>query len=245
MNPEEDIEPQNVENAASNPHGPRDIKMHAFAPDVDPDETGQRWKKWEKELSTRFRYFPITNTHDRVDAINIYGGEQIRELIETLPDVPTPTIAEPTECEKIIAKLNNHFTPMVNKDSARSKLNKMHQNKGESVAQYYVRLRKQAIKCQFADMDDAIRINLLHTLKDSKLRREAMVKSLADLLKHASSKEDVNRQASSMDDSLNVKEANRVHEKKPRHRANITRNPDKKPRRDDSGTSGAKGQACT
>ena len=41
MNPEEDIEPQNVENPASNLHGPRDIKMHAFAPDVNPNETGQ------------------------------------------------------------------------------------------------------------------------------------------------------------------------------------------------------------
>lgn len=203
MDQQDGIEPgpsgvaaQNIQNEAST-HGPRDIKMHAFAPDVDPDETGQRWKKWEKELTTRFRYFRITNTQDRVDAINIYGGERIRELIDTLPDVPTPSIAEPNEYEKIMAKLNNHFTPMVNKDSAHSKLDKMHQNEGELVAQYYVRLRKQALKCQFADTDDAIRSKLLQTMRDNKLRREAMVKkyTLTDLLKHASSKEDVDRQA--------------------------------------------------
>ena len=167
-------------------------------------------------MSTRFRYFRITNTQDCVYAINIYGGEQIWEPIEVLPDVPTPSIAEPTKYEKIIAKLNNHFTPMVNKDSAHSKLNKMHQNEGESVAQYYVQLRKQALKFQFADMDDAIRSKLLHTLRDSKLRCKAMVKSysLVNLLKHASSKENVDRQASSMEESLNVKEANWVHAKK-------------------------------
>ena len=73
----------------------------------------------------RFRYFRITNTQDRVDAIIIYGGEKIRKLIETLPNVPTPSIAEPNEYEMIIAKLNNNFTPMINKDSARRKLDNM------------------------------------------------------------------------------------------------------------------------
>ena len=89
-------------------------------------------------MTTRFRYFHITNTQDHVDAINIYGGKQILELIDTLSDVPTPNIAEPNEYEMMIAKINNHFTPMLNKDSARSKLDKMHQNEGELVAQYYV-----------------------------------------------------------------------------------------------------------
>ncbi len=88
-------------------------------------------------MTTRFRYFHITNTQDHVDAINIYGGKQILELIDT-SDVPTPNIAEQNEDEMMIAKINNHFTPMLNKDIARSKLDKMHQNEGVLVGQYYV-----------------------------------------------------------------------------------------------------------
>ena len=84
-----------------------------------------------------FRYFRIANTQNRVDAINIYGGEQIRELIETLRNVHTPNTEEPNEYDKIIAKLNNHFTPMINKDSGSCKFDKMHKNGGESVAQYH------------------------------------------------------------------------------------------------------------
>ena len=61
-----------------------------FTTDIDPDEAGLRRKKWEKELTTRFRYFDITNAQDRVDAINIYGGEQIPwELIEYQSTVHT------------------------------------------------------------------------------------------------------------------------------------------------------------
>ena len=104
--------------------GPKDIRMQAFI--TDPDETGRRWKKWLNELLTRFRYFRISNTQDRIDALHIYGGEQIRELIESVESVPTPSSAELlNEYEKIIAKLDNHFIPMVNLDCARSKLEKM------------------------------------------------------------------------------------------------------------------------
>ena len=127
-------------------HGPKDIRMHAFLADSDSNETGRRWKKWRNELLTRFRYFRISRTQDRVDALHIYGGEQTRELIESLGSVPTPPSAENlNEYEKIITKLDNHFIPMVNPDCARSKLEKMCQNEGESVAQYHVRLRLQVL----------------------------------------------------------------------------------------------------
>ena len=58
--------------------------MQAFIPVSDPDEPGRRWKKWKNELRTRFRYFRISDTQDRIDALYIYGGDQIREVIESL-----------------------------------------------------------------------------------------------------------------------------------------------------------------
>ena len=121
--------------------------MQAFVADSDPDETGRRWKKWKNELLFRFRYFRISSAEDRVDALHIYGGERIRELIESLENAPSPSSAEClNEYEKRIVKLDNHFIPMVHPDCARSKLEKMCQNEGESVAQYHVRLRLQVAK---------------------------------------------------------------------------------------------------
>ena len=116
--------------------------MQAFVADSDLDETGRRWENWKNELGTRFRYSRISDTQGRIDALYIYGGEQIRELIESLESVPTPSSAELLNgYEKIIAKRDNHFIPMVNPDCARSWLEKMCQKEGESVAQYHVRLR--------------------------------------------------------------------------------------------------------
>ena len=205
-------------------HGPQDIKMKAFSTSENSDETGQRWVKWEKELLTRFRFFRITSIEDQIDAINIYGGELIRELIGTLQDAPECDGAEHNEFEKIIVKLDNYFIRITNSDSARSKFAEMSQNNGESVAQYHFRLRFQAAKCNFPDINDAIRSKLLQTMTDGRLRREAMVKSysLEELLKHAANKEDIDRQAKSIERSLqstrvDEKDVNRVFEKKSRY----------------------------
>ena len=65
-------------------HGPRDIKMKPFSRSENPDKTGQLWSKWKKELMTRFRLFRIDGIEDRVDAVNICGGELIRGLIDIL-----------------------------------------------------------------------------------------------------------------------------------------------------------------
>jgi len=88
-------------------------------------------EKIEKPTSHSFqkprcRYFRISNTQDRIDALHIYGGEQIRELIESLESIPTPSLAElQNKYERIIAKLDSHFIPMVNPDCARITLDKM------------------------------------------------------------------------------------------------------------------------
>ena len=70
---------------------------------------------------------------------------------------------------------------MVNPDCARSKLEKMCQKEGESVA-----------KRGFMDPDDVIGRQILQTMRDKKPRLEAMVKryTLQQLLEHAAKKED-------------------------------------------------------
>ena len=210
-----DPAPNNDGNDSS---APRDIKMSPFIAEADPDETGRRWGKWKNELLTRFRYFRISSVVDRTDAIQIYGGEQLRELIESLPDVTQDAGGERNQFEKILDKLDHHFQPMVNPDSARSKFEGFTQNEGESVAQYYVRLRIQAAKCAFIDMNDALRSKLLHTMRDGKLRREAMLKrySLQELLKNAANKEDIYRQAIDIEKSHqhDKQEAKSVHSRR-------------------------------
>ena len=105
-------------------------------------------------------------------------------MIETLPDpddgdVTLPADVKPAteavkEYHRQVFKLNEHFKTMVNKDSARSKFDCLTQG-DRTVAQYFVELRKQADRCQFADRDDSIRTKILQTMNDKQLRREAML----------------------------------------------------------------------
>ena len=140
--------------------------MKPFATSEKPDETGQLWMKWKKELMTRFRFFRIDGIEDRVDAINIYGGELIRELIDTLQNSPACDGEDHNEFEKIITKLESYFIRITTSDSARSKFAEMSQANGESIAQYHFRLRSQAAKCKFPEINDAIRSKLLQTMID-------------------------------------------------------------------------------
>ena len=145
-------------------------------------------------------------------------------MIETLPDpddgdVTLPADVKPAteavnEYHRQVFKLNEHFKTMVNKDSARSKFDCMTQG-SRSVAQYFVELRKQADRCQFADRDDSIRTKILQTMNDKQLRREAMLKCipLDKLLKRAANKENVERQARDMEKNARD-DVNRVYEQK-------------------------------
>ena len=80
----------------------------------------------------------------------------------------------------------------------------MGQKEGESVVPYHQRLHLQVAKCGFMDPDDVIRSKILQTMRDKKLRREAMVKryTLQQLLEHAPNKEDIDRQAQDVEQKL-------------------------------------------
>ena len=78
---------------------------------------------------------------------------------------------------------------MVDPNCARSKLEKMHPNKGKSANQYHVRLWLKVVKCGITDLDDVIQSKILQTMRDKKLHQ---------LLEHTGNKEDVDCQAQPM-----------------------------------------------
>ena len=94
----------------------RDIKMARFIPDTDPISTVPKWERCIEEFETRLRYFKITSVKDKVDAINIFGGQILRDKIRSLRDLeyPAPTDETPAvdAYQKIVDKLNHYFLPM-------------------------------------------------------------------------------------------------------------------------------------
>jgi len=77
------------------------------------------------------------------DGLIIYGGCDIADLEDSLPDVEStgPTADEYT---KFIRKLDKHFLAKKNKDYARFQLGNLQQEENESLAKYFACVREIA-----------------------------------------------------------------------------------------------------
>ena len=112
---------------------------------------------------------------DKLDAINIFGGQILRDKIRSLRDLeypaPTDEALAPDAYQEIVDKLNHYFLPMKN-----TQHDKAIQNDNETINQYELRLREHVSKCDFADTDEQILSHLILTIRDDKFRCEALNK---------------------------------------------------------------------
>ena len=102
-----------------------DLNIPQFITPVDTEEAALQWQKWRRNFERKLRFFRVTTLQDKLDAVAIYGGEEIEELTDNLPNIADAEVTVPegeeiNDFHRAMAKLNNHFTPMLNKDSTRS-----------------------------------------------------------------------------------------------------------------------------
>ena len=63
------------------------------------------------------KIFPDNTASRHVNALAIYGGDEIEELLDALPAIPDTDITPPSgeslnDFHRAISKLDAHFTPM-------------------------------------------------------------------------------------------------------------------------------------
>lgn len=87
----------------------RQLNIRPFNISNDANDTAVRWTKWKKDIERQFRFFGLTDPGVKKDGLIIYGGPQIADLEESLPDLP------PQESEDVysrfIRKLDRNFLP--------------------------------------------------------------------------------------------------------------------------------------
>ena len=64
----------------------QDLNIQPFICPSEPDEAALQWKKWFTGFERKLRFFKVTEVNDKLDALAIYGGETVEELIDVLPD---------------------------------------------------------------------------------------------------------------------------------------------------------------
>ena len=183
----------------------KSLKIEPFKIPENPLEVGRAWREWIEDFEDETSYFEITEIRDRVNALKIYGGKEIKKFARNLPE--TASVVGDDDYKKLKRKLNNHFLPKKNKHHARFTFNKQKQIAGESVVTYSARLREKSKDCEFGEQtDDRILEHLIQTIKDSELVKRSIQKkwNLDQFLEGASQREDLNQQVKDMKEDFKI-----------------------------------------
>ena len=114
---------------------------------------------------------------DKVSALKICGGQEIKKVARNLPD--TAPDEDDDDYKKLIQKLNNRFLPIKKEQHARYTFSKQRQEPGESIVNYTARLREKAKGSDFSDQtDDRILKQLIQTIKDNYLIKKSIQKGV-------------------------------------------------------------------
>ena len=181
---------------------PRQLNIQPFIVSEDTNDTAIRWDKWKKNIERQFRFFGIIDSETKKDGLLIYGGQQIADLEDTLPEIENPDGVD--DYTQLIKKLDKHFLPRKNKDYARFQFGNLTQDAHESMAKYYTRLRDIAKKCEFGDENDAIRDHIIKTMTNNRLRTKAIRHNwtLTQILDETAIEEETTAQTQEIDKHL-------------------------------------------
>ena len=107
----------------------KSLKIEPFKIPEQPLKVGRTWREWIEAFEDEISYFEITEIRNRVSALKIYGGKEIKKLACNLPD--TAPVVGDDGYKKLKRKLDHHFLLKKNKQHARYTFNKQKQIEGE------------------------------------------------------------------------------------------------------------------
>ena len=172
--------------------------LHSFDVHGDPTSVAANWKKWIRAFKLFVTAKNITNDSRKVALLLHTGGMDLQDIYYVL-------VGEEDEhtFEQCVQVLDQHFLPQSNESFERHLFRQMSQSVNETVDQFVHKLRRQAETCNFIDVDESIRDQLVEKCLDGELRKKFLEKSgkvtLNDFLSTARAHEAVCSQLKKMD----------------------------------------------
>ena len=93
--------------SAVNDNKQHDLNIPAFVPTEDPEENALHWTRWIRGFCRKLRFFRITNTQDKSDALHIYGGYDLEILLDTMPDIDKAQVDVPDYVKQEAEQVND------------------------------------------------------------------------------------------------------------------------------------------
>ncbi len=169
--------------------------------DMHPRDTAPvRFDKYLKRLNNLFMAMCIDNDDQKKAMLLHYIGEEACDLHDTLA-VPAVVEGGPNVYELVTKAFTDHFEPQRCADHHVYNFRKEQQKPGESISEFYTRLRTLAKKCEFHDDDVEIKRQIISGTTNTRLRRKSIERSLNldRLLKTARAMETADEQSLEME----------------------------------------------
>ena len=117
----------------------------------EPATLAQRWDKWKAEFEL---YVAASGVEDKLQkrALLLHlAGTGVREIFKTYPD---EVKGDAKEFDKAMTCLSNHFEVKKNVPLARQKLLASKPNPGETINNFFTRLKRLAEHCNYGEEED-------------------------------------------------------------------------------------------
>jgi hypothetical protein len=140
------------------------LRIEKFRTPENRLEIGRAWEEWIEDFEEEAAFFEVNEIRDKVCALKIYGGQEIKKLARNLPD--PDAVEGDDDYKKLKRKLDNHFLPKKNKHHARYSFSIERMRPSESIINYAARMREKAKNCEFGEqLNDRILEHLIQTIK--------------------------------------------------------------------------------
>ncbi|XP_069129130.1 uncharacterized protein [Argopecten irradians] len=155
--------------------------------------TSVRWKKWKERLDILLVAMDVIENKERKKALLLhYAGEEVQDVFSTLPLLGPPEGEDLDVYKQATEALQAYFTPKKNREYERYKFRQAKQKEGEDIMTYNTRLRKLGENCEFLDLEEEIKSQIIQSCSSTRLRRRVLRDddmTLGDILKLARSLE--------------------------------------------------------
>lgn len=170
-----------------------------FKTDKDPEKLAVLWKRWKRSFNLYLKSKNLTDDGRKQACLLHVAGPDVQ-------DIYFSQVAEGNDknFDDTIKLLDDYFLPKVNVAFERHKFRQLSQEPGETIDQFVCRLRQASSGCDFTNVDEAIRDQVVDKCVSNALRRKLLEKeqlALADVLKVSRAFEAVDRQAKAIESS--------------------------------------------
>lgn len=171
-----------------------------FECDGDVSSVGTRWQKWKRALQIYLEATSIEEPKKRKATLLHFGGLALQEIFFNLPgaDAQEPDVDGNDVFEIAIKKLNEYFAPKQSKVYERHLFRLIKQDQEEKFEKFLVRLRHQADKCGFQNVEEQLIDQITEKCISVELRKKILSAgdsvNLNQIILEANSLETIERQ---------------------------------------------------